>query len=142
MVWDENFSELKRMKKLFAKMMSESMEGMPMKDITGMFDFIDVGETDEDVVVKAYLPQFNKDEIAVKVTERTVEISASHKESKIEKARDVYRAERRLGTFRKFMTLPVEVDYKKAEAEFENGSLVVRLPKKEKKKAGKEIKIR
>lgn len=126
------FDEIEKMKKAFQKIMSEGLDDM---------EFVDVDETDEDILVKAYLPQFSKDEISVKATEKTLEISAHHKEKREVKKKGMYKAESMFGSFRKFMTLPVEVDYQKAESKFENGSLIIRLPKKEKKKVGKELKI-
>jgi HSP20 family protein len=134
MFWSEPFKEMERMKKLFKRMMDENFGGF--------MEFVDISETGEDVIVKAYLPQFKKDEISVKATARTLEILAQHKEKKVEEKKGIYETERKFGEFRKFMTLPVEVDYQKAESKFENGSLVIRLPKNEKKKVGKEIKIR
>lgn len=125
------------MKKMFQKMVDE---GFTVTNLGGVKS-VDVDETDEDVIVKAHLPQFKKDEISVMATDRTIEITAQHKEKKEMHKKGMYRAESEFGEFRKFTTLPAEVDYQKADSKFENGILTVRLPKKEKKKAGKEIKV-
>lgn len=103
---------------------------------------VDVSETEDELIVKADLPGFNKDEISIKATENTLEVVAQHKEKKIEKTERMYKAERRYGAYRRFLTLPVRVDYERTEANFENGVLTIRMPKKEKKKVGKEIKIK
>lgn len=138
--WDP-FEEIERMRKRINQLMREFA---PSVGQFGEFESfpVDITETDDDLIVRAELPGFNKDEISIRSTENTLEISAQHKEKKIEKTERMYRAERRYGAYRRFLTLPVPVDYEKAEASLENGVLTLRLPKKEKKKVGKEIKIK
>jgi HSP20 family molecular chaperone IbpA len=53
----------------------------------------------------------------------------------------MFKSEKRFDALKRSMTLPVKVEFEKAKAEMDKGILVVRLPKKEKKKVGKEIKV-
>ncbi len=139
---DDIFYELERMHKRIHHMM-KSMR-VPLKEEIASFGSfpVDVSETEDDVVIKVNLPRFSKEEISVKLTEDSVDISAQHKEKKVEKTEKMYRAERKFGAFRRFLTLPAKVDFGKSDAKFENGVLTIKVPKKEKKKVGKEIKIK
>ncbi|MEM5802110.1 MAG: Hsp20/alpha crystallin family protein [Candidatus Aenigmatarchaeota archaeon] len=142
-IWEEDiFEELERMRRRIHELMRKMWEPIEEEFIAFRSFPVDLRETDEEIIAKADLPGFNKDEISVKATENTLEITAQHKEKKIEKGEGIYKAEKKFGVLKRFLTLPAKVDYSKAEAKFENGVLTVKLPKKEKKKVGKEIKIK
>jgi len=102
---------------------------------------VDIVETDDEVIVRADLPGFDKSEVVVKATENTLEISAQQKEKKIEKTEKMFRAERRFGSMRRMLTLPTEVLPETAKAKFEKGVLEVRFKKAKPAKKMKEIKI-
>jgi len=141
MTWN-NFDDWeKMMRRRMGFLMRRMWE--PIEEEIGAFTSfpVDISESEDYVIVKADLPGFKKEEISIKVTENTIEISAQHKEKKFEKTEKMYRAERKFGAMRRFLTLPTKVDYVKTEAKFEDGILTVKLKKKEKKKIGKEIKI-
>lgn len=139
MFWDP-FEELideiermrKRMKKLFKTFpsMRAELETFP----------VDVYESDEELIIRADLPGFEKDEISVKVFEDSVDIRAAKKERVEEKREGYYRAERRFGAVRRVIPLPVEVEPESAKAKLEKGVLEIRV-RKAKVKKGKELKI-
>lgn len=137
--WDP-FDEMEKMKRWLDKMMQTF--GRPFVKTDFLSFPVDISETDENIIVRAELPGFKKDEISLKATENSVEISAEHKEKKIERGERFYRAERRYGAYKRFLTLPVPVDYEKADAKLKDGVLTIVLPKKEKKKVGKKIKVK
>lgn len=134
---EDFFEELSRMKRKIDKLMravfSESeieMESFP----------VDISETEKEVIVRADLPGFSKDEVSVHATENTLEISATHKEKKEDKGEKFYRVERKIGSLRRILSLPIPVQPEKAKAKMKDGVLEIILPKKEKKE-GKEIKV-
>lgn len=141
MFWEDPFEELERMKRRLNKLMQRL--GEPIEEELSAFGTfpVDISETEDEVVIKADFPGFEKEEIAIRLTENTVEISAQHKEKRIERTEKLYRAERRFGAVKRALTLPAAVEVDRAEADFKNGMLTVKVPKKEKKKVGKEIKI-
>jgi HSP20 family protein len=140
--WDDPFEELERMHKRIHHLMRRVWKPIG-EEFQSFGNFpVDVAETEGEVIIKVDLPGFNKDEVAVKLTEDTVDISAQHKEKKIEQTEKMYRSERKMGSFRRFLTLPAKVDFSKTDAKFENGVLTIKVPKKEKKKVGKKIEIK
>lgn len=135
------FDEWEKMRKRWQYM----MRGMwhPIEEELDSFATfpLDISETDDELIVKADLSGFNKEDIAIRATENSLEIAAQHKEKKMEKTEKMFRAERRFGATRRAFTLPAAVNPETAKAEFKNGVLTVTLQKKEKKKVGKEIKV-
>ena len=135
MFWDEDvFEELDRMRKRIERM----MRTMSPPDMDTSFP-IDVSETEDEVIVKADLPGFKKDEITVRASENSLEIEAEHKEVKEEKKGKMYRSERKYGKLYRAIPLPTPVKFEEAKAKIENGVLTVTLPKKEKAKKKIEI---
>ena len=145
--FEEPFDEFRRMQEDFFG----SMEKMFKKQWSSDFKFpefktrfipVRIGETDKELVLIAELPGFSKDEIKLKITPKTVFISAEKKKISIEKNKNLYKQERSYGSASRDMTLPEEVNTEGAKAKFENGVLEVTMPKKEvKKKEEKEIKV-
>ncbi len=100
---------------------------------------IDLSETDGELIAKADLPGFSKEEIRLKVTENSIEISAEKKKQAVQKGKGFFRQERAFGAIKRVMTLPYAIKPEETKAKFENGVLAITMPKAEKKKV-KEIK--
>jgi len=98
---------------------------------------VDLSETDSEIIVRADLPGFKRDEIDVEAYEDKILISAKRKKEKVEKGENFYRKERSSGELKRIISLPEEVNIEKAKVDFSDGVLEVRLPKKEKKKEKK-----
>lgn len=99
---------------------------------------VQVRDTEDEVIVTADLPCVKKEDIEVSVEESSLKIKAETKEDlQFEKWGGIHRRVR-FNSFRKNVRLPSQVNPDKAEAEFRNGVLEVRLKKKE----GKGIEIK
>ncbi len=95
---------------------------------------VDMYETDDAVVVKATIPGVKPEDLEITVTGNVLTIKGEIKEEEKEEGANYIRQERLFGSFRRDLTLPVDVNVDKAEAVFENGILTLRLPKVEEAK--------
>ncbi len=130
------WEEFERFRKFMKRFMKELESEFPHYSSIP----VEIKETDEDIIVRAELPGFSKDEISVYLTEHTLEIWAEHKEKKVEKEERMIRSERRYGAVKRVITLPIEVDPETAEAKLENGILEIKAKKKKVSK-GKKLDI-
>lgn len=90
---------------------------------------VNVREEDNQVVVSAELPGMEDKDIEVTVRKDTVRISGEKKEETEAKEEDFYHVESSYGRFDRLIDLPTEVDEDKAQAEFKNGVLRIRMPR-------------
>ncbi len=103
----------------------------------------DMSENDEEIIIKANLPGFDKKDVSLRIMDNRIIIEAEKNKEEVEEKKNYFRQERRCGKFYRELTLPVEVDEENIEAEMKDGVLKVNLPKKEKKKMkGKKIKLK
>jgi HSP20 family protein len=119
-------------------MMDESLlrETLPERWDEGIAP-IDLYETDDEVVLKAALPGVSAEDIDISISNGTVSVRAElheEREEKEEKGVRYHLRERRYKRLSRSMRLPCPVDANKADAEFKNGVLRIRMPKFEEAK--------
>ena len=102
---------------------------------------VDVFETPESIILKADLPEVNRDEVDISIENNTLTIKGERKMEKEVKEKNFYRMERSYGTFSRSFTLPPTVAGDKAEASFNDGVLTLTLPKREESKP-QQIKVK
>jgi HSP20 family protein len=90
---------------------------------------IDVIDRDDAVVVKAEIPGVRKEDVEVSVTDNTLTLVGKTQHEEKEEREHFHRREIRRGEFSRTITLPAAVDTEQAGAKFEDGVLVVTLPK-------------
>ncbi len=101
---------------------------------------MDVEETKDEVVVRAELPGLKREEIHLQAQGDTLVLTGERRQETESKDKTVHLVERAYGKFQRVVSLPSEVDGARASASYENGVLVIRLPKREEIKP-KEIAI-
>jgi HSP20 family protein len=105
---------------------------------------MDISETDKNYEVKADIPGVKKEDIKVAVDRNQVTISAEVKEETEENQKSgagKVRSERYYGQMYRSFILPQEVDDAGAEAKYENGVLLLTLPKKSDSGGAKQLAI-
>jgi HSP20 family protein len=91
-------------------------------------------------VLKAELPDMNRDDIDITVENFVLTIKGEKKFANDVKEEQFHHVERRYGTFSRSFSLPQTVDASKVAAEYKNGVLTVRLPLREEAKP-RQIKV-
>jgi HSP20 family protein len=93
---------------------------------------VDIAEDDKEYLIKAELPEVQKDDVKVTVENGTLNISGERKAEKEEKGRKFHRVERYYGRFERSFSIPDDADGDSIKAEFKDGVLRVHLAKSEK----------
>jgi len=92
---------------------------------------IDMYQTDEELVVKASIPGYKAENVQISVTGDVLTLRGEVKQEDEKKEKAWHIREQRWGSFERSVALPTQVVADKAKAEFENGILIVTLPKAE-----------
>ena len=101
---------------------------------------VDIFETENELVVKADLPDVNEKDIDVRVENNTLTVRGERKfEEKTEKE-NYLRVERTYGSFSRSFSLPNTVNNEAIKADYKNGVLTVTLPKRAESKP-KQVKV-
>ena len=96
---------------------------------SGVFPLINVGESDDNIVISAELPGVKPEDLDISVKNDTVTVKGEKKVGPHPAGANFYRKERHEGVFSRILTLPVKVDTEAAAAVFKNGILTLTLPK-------------
>lgn len=109
----------------FTRLLSEPQGNRPWSPA------VDIYETENELVLKADLPDVDQNAIDVRVENQTLTIAGERKFEKQDDTKGFHRIERSYGTFVRSFAVPNTFDTDHIAAEFRNGVLSVKLPKKE-----------
>lgn len=95
---------------------------------------VDIIERDDEVVVRAEVPGYRKEDLDISVSNGTLTIKGESRTEEKEEKGDYYCCEMSHGAFSRTLSLPAQVDDSKARAMVKDGVLELTLPKVEKSK--------
>jgi HSP20 family protein len=138
------FRDLMTLQDRMNRLFDESMRGARTPDeamsTTSWSPAVDIYETENEIVLKAELPEVNQKEIDLQVANNTLTISGERKFDESMKKENFHRIERAYGLFSRSFTLPSLINQEKIKAEYKDGVLRVELPKRDETKP-KQIKV-
>ena len=119
-------TNLRAFEDAFTRVLSEPQTNRPWAPA------VDIYETENELVLKADLPDVESKDIDVRVENQTLTIAGERKfESQQDNNKGYHRIERSYGNFVRSFAVPNTFDTQKIAASFKNGVLSVTLPKKE-----------
>jgi len=121
MLRDPIFADLRLIDDLFGRRFGNGNR------VTGFVPALDVRETEDGYLVLVDLPGIKSEDVAVELIDQVLTISGSRAPVETGEAQ---RLERPSGSFVRRLTLPKGVDSEKVMAEYKEGVLEVRIPKR------------
>ena len=109
----------------FTRFLSEPSSNRPWSPA------VDIYETENELVLKADLPEVELKDIDVRVENQTLTIAGERKFERKDNGKGYHRVERSYGSFARSFSVPNTFDTDKINAGFKNGVLTITLPKKE-----------
>jgi HSP20 family protein len=119
------FANLRMFEDAFSRVLSEPRTGRPWSPA------VDIYETENELVLKADVPDVDQKDIDVRVENQTLTIEGNRQFEKEESGKGYHRIERAYGHFTRSFAIPQQFDTEKIGATYKNGVLSVSLPKKE-----------
>ncbi|MHB8411137.1 MAG: Hsp20/alpha crystallin family protein [Candidatus Acidiferrales bacterium] len=108
--------------------------------LTAWAPAVDVYETENELVIKADLPEISEKDLDVRVENNMMTIRGERKFEQQVKEDSYLRMERAYGSFSRSFSLPNTVNTEAINADYKNGVLTVTLPKRAESKP-KQVKI-
>lgn len=91
---------------------------------------VELRETETGYQLTAELPGLGAADVNIEVGEGMLTLSGEKREASEHKEKDCLVSERRYGSFKRQMTLPMDVDSEQIAADFKNGVLSVTMPRR------------
>ncbi len=95
---------------------------------------IDLAESDEAYRLEVDVPGMSREDINISFHDQMLSVSGERKSDSKKENGEYVRVERQYGNFYRSFTLPKSVDADKIAAQYENGVLIITVPKAEESK--------
>jgi HSP20 family protein len=96
---------------------------------------VDIYENKDQIVLEAELPGMTREDFDLSIENNVITLRGERRFEKKDDGDNYHRVERSYGSFTRSFTLPQTVEAENVEAEYRNGVLRVKLPKREEVKA-------
>jgi HSP20 family protein len=121
----------------FGRLFDDFFTGQGLENASALRPAMDIFEDAEFLTLQTEMPGIPKESVNLTIEDGVLTITGEKRSEFEKKDGSWHRVERRYGQFHRALTLPSGVDTTKAEANFANGVLTVRLPKHEQAKPRK-----
>ena len=116
--------------------LSRMLQGMPFWGTdenvsTSWMPPVDIFESPAEITISLEVPGVRKEDVQVELNDSTLTITGERRLENEEQRDNYHRVERRYGRFARSFTVPPNVDREALRAEYQDGILCVRLPKRE-----------
>ena len=140
-MWNDNWRDMRRMQRRMNRLFDPDDEFDDGGDYRRAWT--DFREGENEFLIAVELPGIEKEDISLEVVNGVLVIRAERKQEKENKKDGQFVYAQSYAGFARTIPLPENADAEGIEAEFKNGVLKVRVPKKKiEKKKGREIKIK
>ncbi|HXJ18439.1 MAG TPA: Hsp20/alpha crystallin family protein [Candidatus Polarisedimenticolia bacterium] len=138
--WDP-FRNLTALQDQMNRLFETTFPGRPDESaLTAWSPSVDIYETENELVLKADLPDINEKDLDVRVENNMLTIRGERKFEQKVKEENYLRIERSYGAFSRSFSLPNTVNTEAIKADYKNGVLTVELPKRAESKP-KQVRI-
>ena len=130
----EPFRGISTLQEEVNRLFESSFHGRSESSSASWAPAVDVHETENELIVTADLPGMNEKDLDVRVENNMLTISGERKTETNVEDDNYLRVERSYGSFSRSVALPNTVNSDAVAAEYRNGVLTVKLPKREETK--------
>lgn len=127
-------ASLRAVESAFSRLLTEPQTNRPWAPA------VDIYETENELVLKADLPDVNEKDMDIQVENNMLTIRGERKFEQKVKEDNYLRVERTYGSFSRSFSLPSTINSESIKAEYKNGVLTIELPKRAESKP-KQVKI-
>jgi HSP20 family protein len=129
-----------RMNRLFEGSLQKSWTADENSYFGSWAPAVDIYETENEIVLKADLPDVDPKDVDIRIENNVLYLKGERKFEKEVKEENFHRIERTYGSFARSFALPHTVAADKIVADYKNGVLHVKMPKREETKP-KQIRV-
>lgn len=129
--FESSFADFDQLRQQVLRLFDVVNEGAFEGVGAGVFPPINITQDNDNLYVRAEVPGISPKDLDISAQGRRLSISGKRAIANESDRASYHRKERAEGAFNRTVSLPVEIDLTKVEAQYQNGILTVTLPKAE-----------